>query len=177
MENIGPVMHKGKIMKIITPCLVMLLVLLSAGCNAEISGTVVDAETGRPIEGAVVLVEWTISKGFPGLSHTKPDEIEEVISKKDGSFAIKQLLNPLLNKPRITIYKKGYVGWNNEYIFPNWEKRKNYEIKDGMIIKLEPFKNEYLRNEHVNFLKDMSHWGNLINEAYKWEEFQKEQMR
>ena len=164
-------------MRIIIPCLAMIFVFMVGGCSAEITGTVVDAETGKPIEGAVVLVEWTMNKGVPGMSNTKPYEIEEITSKSDGTFKIKILLNPLLNLPRMTIYKKGYVAWNNEYIFPNWSKRKNYKLEDGMIIRLELFRKEYSRNDHVNFLNDVVHWGKLINEAYRWEELGKEQKR
>ena len=58
-------------MKILTPCLAILLVFMVGSCSAEITGTVVDAETGKPIEGAVILVEWTMTKGVPGMSHTK----------------------------------------------------------------------------------------------------------
>ena len=58
-------------MKFITPCLAILLVFMVTNCSAEITGTVVDAETGKPIEGAVVLVEWTMTKGVPGMSHTE----------------------------------------------------------------------------------------------------------
>jgi len=177
LENYGSLALKERAMKFITLCLAILLVLMVTSCNAEITGTVVDAETGQPIGGAVVLVEWTMTKGVPGMSHTKPYEIQEVMSKRDGTFTTKRLLNPLLNLPRITIYKRGYVAWNNEYIFPNWSKRKSYELKDGMLIRLEGFKNEYSRADHVNFLNDMTHWGKLINEAYRWEELEKEQKR
>ena len=161
-------------MKSLTPCLALLLVFMLGSCSAEVTGTVVDAETGKPIEGAVVLVEWTMTKGMPGMTHTQPYEIEEVVSKKDGTFKIKKLLNPLLNLPRVTIYKRGYVAWNNEYVFPTWSKRKNYKYENGMVIKLELFKKEYSRKDHVNFIIDMTHWGKLINEAYRWEELEKE---
>ena len=162
-------------MRFITPCLAILLLFLVGSCNAEISGTVVDAETGKPIEGAVVLVEWTMTKGVPGMSHTKPYEVEEKLSKKDGTFNIRKLLNPLLNPPRVTIYKKGYVAWNNEYVFPEWNKRSHFELKDGVLIKLEQFKKEFSRSDHISFLNSITHWGKLINEAYRWEELEKEQ--
>ena len=70
-------------MKILTPCLAILLVLMVTSCNAEITGTVVDAETGQPIEGAVVLVEWTMTKGVPGMSHTESYKIVEEITDKE----------------------------------------------------------------------------------------------
>ena len=175
MENYGPLTIKERFMKFIGVCIAIFMAFLNGSCNAEIVGTVVDADTGKPIEGAVVLVEWTITKGVPGMSQTKPSEIIEDVTKRDGRFIIKRNLNPLLNPPRITIYKKGYVAWNNEYIFPGWNKRKGFLLRDGMVIKMEVFKNEFSRKDHVNFLNDMTHWGKTINEAYRWEELEREE--
>lgn len=157
--------------------LVIVLIFLTNGCYGGIIGTVVDVETGQPIEGAVVLVEWTKTKGLPGLTTTKPYKVFESVSEKNGTFTLKKVLNPLVNPPRITIYKKGYVAWNNEYIFPGWVKRDNFKLADGMIIKLEHFKREYSRTDHVSFLQGITHWGKIINEAYRWEELEKELKR
>ena len=165
-------------MKNLSPhSLIFFLFFMAGSCGAEITGKVIDAETQQPIEGALILVEWTIAKGLPGMSQTEPHEIEEVLSKKDGSFKIKTYLNPFLDNPRITIYKKAYVAWNNEYIFPGWTKRDKFELRDGMSIRLEPFKKEYSRADHVSFLNSITHWGKQIGKAYRWEELEKEQNR
>ncbi len=161
---------KKKIKWILT---VVFLSFISAGCYPGITGKVVDAETGQPIEGAVVLVEWTRTKGI-GLTHTESYKVVEVISDKNGKITIGGVLNPLVNPPRITVYKKGYVAWNNEYIFPAWEKRKDFKWRKGMVIKLEAFRKEYSISDHVYFLHSITHWGKLINEAYRWEELEKE---
>lgn len=152
--------------------LVILMLFLAAGCYATITGTIVDTETGQPIEGAVVLAEWTVTKGV-GLTYTDPYKVIEAVTDKEGKVTISGVFNPLVNPPRVTIYKKGYVAWNNEYVFPKWEKRKNFEWMEGTIIKLEPFKEIYSRSEHVYFLHNVTHWGKLINEAYRWEELEK----
>jgi len=157
--------------------LIISAVLVAGSCYAEITGIVVDAETGQPVEGAVMLVEWTKTKGLPGLTHTKPYKVFESVSGKNGTFTFKKVLNPLLSPPRMTIYKKGYAAWNNEYIFPGWIKRDNFKLADGMIIKLEHFKKEYSRDDHVSFLHGITHWGKIINEAYRWEELEKELKR
>ena len=47
--------------------LTILFLFVMAGCEGTITGIVVDAETGKPIEGAVILVEWTKAKGLPGM--------------------------------------------------------------------------------------------------------------
>lgn len=161
-------------MRPICAVLIISIVLITGSCYAEITGTVLDGETGQPIEGAVVLVEWTKTKGLPGLTHTKPYKVFESVTEKNGTFALKKVLNPLVNPPRITIYKKGYVAWNNEYIFPGWVKRENFKLTEGMIIRLEHFKKEYSRADHVYFLHSVTHWGKIMNEAYRWEELEKE---
>ena len=161
-------------MKIKYAILVIALFFLTKGCYAEITGTVVDADTGKPIEGAVILVEWTKTKGLPGMSYTKPYDISETVSEKNGSFSIKKILDPLVNPPRVTIYKKGYVAWNNELVFPGWVKREKFSLVDGMVIRLESFRKEYSRTDHVYFLHSITHWGKMINEAYRWEELEKE---
>ena len=164
-------------MRLIIAVSIIILVLVAGSCYAEITGTVIDAETGQPVEGAVMLVEWTKTKGIPGLTHTKPHKVFESVSEKNGTLTFKKVLNPLVNPPRITIYKKGYVAWNNEYIFPGWIKRDNFKLADGMIMKLEHFKKEYSRDDHVLFLHSITHWGKIINEAYRWEELEKELKR
>lgn len=154
--------------------MVIALVFLTSSCYGQITGRVVDAETGQPIEGAVVLVEWTMTKGLPGMTSTQPYSVMEVVSGKDGKFRLESVSSPMVNPPRITIYKKGYVAWNNEYIFPDWKKRKDFKWSEGVTIRLETFRKEYSRSDHVYFLHSVTHWGRLINEAYRWEELEKE---
>ena len=141
-------------MKILTPGLAILLVFMVGSCSAEITGTVVDAETGKPIEGAVILVEWTMTKGVPGMSHTESYKVIEEITDKNGKFTLQELLIPLVHSPDITIYKKGYVAWNNEYTFPDYKKRSDFRLRDDNIYKLEKFKAEYDYNSHHDHLLD-----------------------
>ena len=105
--------------------IVLALIFLTAGCYGEITGTVIDAETGQPIEGAVVLVEWTVTKGL-GLTYTQSYQVIEVVTDKDGKATVSGVFNPFVNPPHVTIYKKGYVAWNNEYIFPDYKKRTDF---------------------------------------------------
>lgn len=164
-------------MRLLRAVLIISIVLITGSCYAEITGTLVDAETGQPIEGAVIYVEWTKTTGLPGLTATKLYEFSESISNKNGTFTVKRVLNPTVNPPCITIYKKGYVAWNNQYIFPGWLKRENFKLEEGITIRLEHFKIEYSRAEHVYFLDILTHWGKIINEAYRWEQLEKELKR
>ena len=160
-------------MKIKLMFLSMTLLFITTGCYAEITGTVVDAETGEPIEGAVVLVEWTVTKGI-GLTYHESYKVIEAVTDKEGKVTISGVLNPFVNYPHVTVYKKGYVAWNNEFIFPNYKHREDFKYKNGITIRLELFKNEYSISDHVFFLHSVTHWGKLIKEACRWEELEKE---
>lgn len=153
--------------------LIILILFLTTGCYATIIGKVIDAETGEPIEGAVILVEWTKTRGL-GLTYTESYKVIEAITDKDGKVTVSGVSSPFVNPPSITVYKKGYVAWNNKFIFPDYKKREDFNYKDGITIKLELFEKEYSRSDHVFFLHSIIHRGKLIDEAYRWEELEKE---
>jgi hypothetical protein len=139
-------------MKIQHSLFILFLLLLVSSCYAGITGKVIDAETQKPIEGAVVLVEWTKTKGMPGMTHTESAKVIEVISDKDGNVEISGNYNPFVNPPHVTVYKKGYVAWNNEYIFPDYKKRTDFKWASGYIIKMAKFNDEYSYIMHQSFI-------------------------
>jgi len=139
-------------MKIAQAVLFLVMILVASSCNAEITGTVVDAETGEPIEGAVVLVEWIITKGLPGMSYGETYEVKEALTNKEGKVNISDVLSPFVRSPRVTIYKKGYVAWNSEFIFPDYRKRTDFKRQSGYLFRLEKFKSEYTYVAHTGFI-------------------------
>lgn len=154
----------------------LFLLMITSGCSAyssDMSGTVIDAETGRPIEGAVVLVEWTKTKGI-GLTHTEAYKVQEILTDKEGKFSVSGVADPFVNTPSLTIYKKDYIGWNNEFTFPGMERRHDFIWERKTTIRMIPFTKDYSRPDHVYFLHSVSHWGKLMNDAYRWEELVKE---
>ncbi len=154
----------------------LLIILLNSACYAGIRGIVVDAETSQPIEGAVMLVEWTMTKGLPGLAYTESYKVVEMVSDKEGVVTLEEgVLNPLVNPPRVTVYKKGYVAWNNEFIFPDYRERKDFTWMDGYNFKLEKFKSEYTFSEHTFFIHGAIGTGlieqkRIMMKAIDWEE-------
>jgi hypothetical protein len=155
------------------------VVLLTStwGCCSGMTGKVIDSETAAPIPNAVILAEWTKTSGLPGLTRTELFKALETTTDQEGGFHLSGVSNPFVNPPRITIYKKGYTAWNNEYIFPTWKKRTDFNWTKGVTIALEPFKKEYSRGDHVHFLYSVTHWGKLINQAFRWEELKYEKDR
>ncbi len=81
----------------------------------EFKGKVLDAETGEPIEGAVVVVVYTkFLPGFTGAGgDTFPMKVKETLTDKKGEFyfpSYTTLIQPLSteDKAEFIIYKPGY---------------------------------------------------------------------
>lgn len=129
-----------------------LLILSTSACARRIiQGRVVDAVTEKPIENAAVFIYWSkMGAGPPGLASSEKVEIAEGLSDVKGFFQVPKY-SMLFKDSRMAVYKKGYVCWSNEDIFPTYEKRKGFRLKDGMVIKLERFKEEYSKEGHANF--------------------------
>jgi len=147
-----------------------------AGCYLPISGRVLDAETQQPIEGAVVLVEWTKTHGF-GEYWTESYKVVETLSDKDGVVKIAGCYSPFVNVPDVTVYKEGYVAWNNKAIYPEYIKRSDFKWANGFSAKLIPFDGKrYNHADHVLFIHGSIHYGlpghskELIENAIRGEE-------
>lgn len=155
-----------------TTFLIAIIVLLNSGCYASMSGTVVDAETGKPIEGAVVLVNWTITKGVPGLTYGEDYKTVEEVTNKEGKFRIFAVLNPMVNPPTIVIYKKGYVAWRNDFIFPDYKKREDFQWTSNQVFRMERFKKIYSHYKHIFFFSSSLSLdtSSKLYQAYIWED-------
>jgi hypothetical protein len=144
-------------MKKINLLLIMLVLLffpLSACTgqeDTEPTAIVIDAETGRPIEGAVVLAQWYyVSFLGLGLGSTLGlDKAAETFSDRKGHVYIDYFWkskgfnwrnNP---KPRLTVYKPGYVLWDSHEICPIG-KRTDFDEKHRTV-KLLKFETEAAR--------------------------------
>src|SRR5581483_4786190 len=85
-----------------------------AGAAGPWRGTVVDAETGQPVEGVVILAVWT--KRSPGVIHARLEfyDAEEAVTDAAGRFTLAARSttprNPFvrIEGPRLTMFKGGY---------------------------------------------------------------------
>jgi len=119
----------------------------------RLSGKVVDADTGAPIDGAIVFCLWRITHGFPGLTHEKEYQIVESATGQDGHFALPGTWNPFVNSPDLSVYKKGYVLWNNKDVFQSKERRRDFSWKSGVTMRLEKWKQEYSYDSQQSFVR------------------------
>lgn len=83
----------------------------------EFSGSVVDAETNKPLEGVVVVAQWIpFHVGFGEGGHWSVMEVEEAVTDKDGKYTIpgwgpiaKPAFAYLDNlDPQLSVFKRGY---------------------------------------------------------------------
>lgn len=127
--------------------------LMFSGCYSGISGRVIDSDTQLPIEGAIVLAQWTKTKGIPGLTYREVHKTVETETDKNGTFSLSGVYSPFVDAPNLVICKQGYVTWRNDFIFPGYKKRTDYGVwKNSYIYKLDKFKDEYSIEEHSMFM-------------------------
>ena len=91
-----------------------------AAAGAAFRGTVVDAETGQPLQGVVIFAAWF--RRYTGIVHGWVGNdyyaSEETVSGPDGKFVLKDhstwTFLPFITKidgPGFTIFKAGYGQW------------------------------------------------------------------
>jgi hypothetical protein len=137
---------------------VMIVFLTATGCAGFIrgpfSGRVINAETKKSIEGAVVLVKWNkrVVTGSPGGPTTYIQEIKETLTDINGEFYIEEYkgftINPLakIKDPEFLIFKPGYCVLPKSITMPsckNMKPKENYYealIKGGTLVKLPKLK-------------------------------------
>jgi len=161
-------------MKLRLLSILICIVVAITGCYLPINGRIIDAETQQPVEGAVVMVEWTKTHGF-GHYWTESYKVVEVVSDKEGKVNVTGCYSPFVDKPHVTVYKNGYVVWNDEAIFQG-PPRTDFKWGE-YIFKLDHFKPEYSHDKHVYFIRASIHSAQnleskqIIYKAFEWETY------
>jgi len=150
--------------KYLTISIILLLVSIT-GCYLPLGGKVIDAESGQPIEGAVVVAQWHESHGLPGMVYHTLYKIAEASTDNNGKFLLPGAYSPFANIPDLLIYKRGYVVWNRDLvlIFKKKQdgtiestfmgKRADYDSwEHGYLYKLEPFKEGYSHDKNSRLM-------------------------
>jgi len=138
----------------------VLSTILLGGCASAplpLRGQVLDAQTGRPVSGAVVLgvwtkLEWNASQASGTLVDVKETEVDDAgrftLARPDARYA----------RENIVVHKPGYVAWSNYAVFPTYQQR------DGTVppqILLEPFPagERRLHDRHAEWLDSYARRG------------------
>lgn len=129
------------------------MLLCMTACYPGISGRVIDAKTRQPIEGARIIVLWPEDNLF-GDSPRAVHSYSEVETESSGQFAISGKFTPFVDAPEIIIYKRGYIVWRNDFVFPGSFHRTDYDgWQSGHLYKLEPMPAAYSREGYRAFLR------------------------
>ena len=159
----------------VRPLLFAVAMLLIAGnCYGGIismTGTVVDAETGEPIEGAVVLVEWSAQTGIPGFTYWDRYKVIETVTEKDGKLYVSSPLLRFGKRLVLVIYKKGYIAWRNDYTFPDYVRREKFKWGRNKVFRLEHFTKKHSHSRHLGFIRTALslNASSKLDRAFSWE--------
>jgi hypothetical protein len=150
------------------------------------SGRVVDAETGKPIEGAVVVYVWRFSDFL-----TLPGGIAafcEIITDKDGKYFIpgrrvkKELVFEGVCPESVVIYKDNYAAYKVYYTYGKPPvgrsfgypgEQQEYQKQDNLV-RLQPWKTGQSHRDHVDYVRRTR---NYQNSQLLRQELQKEKER
>lgn len=126
-------------------CVVLLVVLVAMARYPGITGKVVDAETGKPIPGALVLVQWWVGHGIGFTYHTVYKTVETQ-TDEEGKFGIPGAYYPLVDPPKMLIFSRGYIPWRNDSDFEMREDYQKVIWKNNDIYRLKKLKPDYSRD-------------------------------
>lgn len=136
-------------------------------------GQIVDKETGKPLDGVVILAVWTKCGLIVMDGCAEYGDSEEVVTGPDGRFAIQarryfSLFHPFssLKGPEFYIFKagygrwqfQGYDTWSKDALESEEQRKKAWKRFEGerAVLELPPLKT---RKERLQFL---SHPGGEI---------------
>jgi hypothetical protein len=136
----------------------------SADAAGPWKGRIVDAETGQPLAGVIVLASWW--RRSPGAVHERREfhEAHEVVTDADGRFVVPAVptsaTSPFarVQGPRVIIFKGGYGQWQfrgepplrgsdaeqrSDWLEEAWKRF----AREGIVIELPPLKTREERRD------------------------------
>ena len=132
-------------------------------------GIVLDADTERPVAGALIAASWAFERGI-GLQ--APAASYEVIveSGVDGRYTIPRLtdvpggLSTRVRRFTLIVYRRGHVAWRSDRRFPDRGARRDFSQR-GNKVHLEKWQPGWKHAEHLVFLGG----GPKVKAAAAWE--------
>jgi hypothetical protein len=146
----------------------LLITLLGTGCMSlgPIRSQVLDAQTGQPVPGAIALGVWTRREGPPGLRATTLAGYKEVEVDAQGRFVLEPPEGLSFSEESVTVYKPGYIAWNNLDVFPTLEPRKETRVPTQIL--LERFPPGERHTKHISFISTQTLGVGLSGRAPKF---------
>jgi hypothetical protein len=132
-------------------------------------GKVMDADSERPVAGAMVAASWAFERGI-GVGG--PLDAEEFVTQTgaDGRYDIPRLsrlptgLSSRVRRFTIIVYRRGYVAWRSDRRFPGRQARRDFSQRSNLV-RLEHWQPTFAHGQHLLFLGG----GSKIRLAAAWE--------
>jgi hypothetical protein len=165
-------LKKVRYLRAVALLLVFITFPFIGGCyiiyySGDHEGRVVDAETGEPIEGAVVFLRWSTITPSPAGGTGQYFEARETLTDESGVFSIPGFLKVhlnltrLLDEPHLVVFKAGYTHVQGTWRVlmerdaePDSRLRESVRFENGKpIFMLREFKSVVERKKrHLPFL-------------------------
>jgi hypothetical protein len=122
------------------------------------SGTVIDSQTGEPIQGASVLFFWERAVPTPMKAYSEVFEARLVYTDRKGTYHIARIipnlgLQAVLESTNIIIYQPGYQAYNISisHTSPYGKPDSSFQEKDN-IAKLDRIPPNFDHQKHLQIL-------------------------
>jgi len=136
--------------------------------HGPFDGQVVDAETGDPVHGALVLAIWSYDKG-EGFVAPSGSETAHVLTDQAGRYRIPaaplRIRGPSVRLVsfELVVYKRGYVGYRSDSTYEGTERR-DFVLRHNRVA-LRKWKDTDSHAQHLMFLAAPPE----IQQLGKWE--------
>jgi len=132
-------------------------------------GIVLDSDSDRPVQGALVAGAWAFERG---IGFQAPLSAEEVVVETgaDGRYTIPRLadlpggLSTRVRRFTLVVYHRGYAGWRSDHRFPGREARRDFSQR-GNRVRLDKWQPSFQHADHLVFLGG----GPKVRAAAAWE--------
>ena len=119
-------------------------------------GQVLDAGSGKPLEGATVVASWALRAGR-GPSGPGGAKVVTVDTDADGRYRFDRFREPqfavaaALDRFTLVVYKRGYVGWRSDLRFADGSPRTDF-TQLGNVVALERLPIDVSHRRHLAYL-------------------------
>lgn len=141
---------------------------IACGGNRVYSGRVIDADTGEPIEGAVVVAIWDKERATIAGPSSRHHDVKEAVTDGEGRWTLEgpegdegrilptllhYVMIPRIRRPYFIVFKPGYCPWPEGFAINTCKSKLspkgNAEIINGSPIHLVKLSN---REERLRVL-------------------------
>ena len=125
----------------------------------EFDGQVLDAQSGKPITGAIVQASWAFETGR-GLTAPAGGAVVTVATDADGRYLIERLGDLPSSRARIVgvtivVYERGYVAYRSDRVFDNavgGARARTDFSQHNNLVKLDRWSGALSHVKHVRFV-------------------------